>query len=91
MDAERSLLRCFKEVRELNKADGVSTQVQQDKPFASQPPVAIAVRSTPTPARNEPTARSSTSPVSPPKTSHGAGYTFVAANITPESSPDHRR
>jgi hypothetical protein len=91
MDAERSLLRCFKEVRELNKADGVSTQVHQDKPFATKPPVAIAVRSTPTPARNEPTARSSTSPVSPPKTSHGTNYTFVSTNITPESSPDHRR
>jgi hypothetical protein len=91
MDAERSLLRCFKEVRELNKADGVSTQVDQSKPFASKPPAPTPARTEPTPARNEPTARASTSPVSPPKTSHGAGYSFVEANMIPDTRPNHRR
>jgi hypothetical protein len=91
MDAERSLLRCFKEVRELNKTEGVSTQADQASAFATKPPVAAIARTEPTPARNEPTERASTNPVSPPKTIHGTAYSFVEANITPDIQPNHRR
>ena len=55
MENERSLMRCFKELRELNKADDRLTQVfdieyVMDKSGPPAPP-----RSTPPSARNEPT------------------------------------
>jgi len=91
MDAERSLLRCLKEVRDLNKVDAV---VPQTLASASVTPIkapSALPRSTTKPARNEPTARGRDemfggliSPLDRPEVD-------VPLNITPENWSKQQR
>ena len=91
MDTERSLLRCFKEVRELNRADGLSTQTVDKREITTIVPPHPPARREPPPARNEPTARPSGDLFEGVGTVPGASYAYVPVNITPARGPKNQR